>query len=1527
MKKRCVFLFALLLCASLPSVAVNIYKHQILQSEVDELNKLGDALGISETGWPVSGEEFDNYPTISGVGLLNFKTVFKELISNPDDPEKPDSVFIHQYKVKSISFSNKSFSGTLPDLSFDEIKTFYFHRCNLEGNLPSFNFPLCTKIVLSSNNLTGEIPDFDLPALEELNLTSNSFSGQLRLFTGMPTLKILSVRSNQLTGIDQNFGMPSLETFYANDNNYSGTFPSFNCPKLKSLYLSYENFSGDIPTDMILPSLTSLEIRNNGFSGSLPDLNLPSLTYLDVTNNKLSGEIPAFNGMPVLETANLGLNEFTSIASGFHHPTLKTLYIWDCKLTGNLPSISLPQGDILHLSGNKLTGNIPDLNCPNLTFLSLAVNEFTGSIPNFNMPKMENLQLHENKLTGSIPNFNMPALRYLDLQHNELTGNIPEFNFPELRELELRSNKLEGTLPNFNCPNLEELDVTDNNLSGSIPDFSLPNLQYLELSNNHFSEQLPAFQLPALINLIVANNKLSGPLPDMHLPSVQGINLEGNQFSGEMPQWNFPELRTLRLSNNKLEGEFNNQGLTGLSTCLINNNEISGLTHLKTNSPGLYYVTAHVNKLTFEDLEPNMDISFFEYSNQDSVEHLATIKGSELVLTIKVGGTSNKYQWAKKRNNGSWEDIPGAASDSVNVPLENNTKYTCRVTNTMVPNLTLYSVEGKAPSCITLKNLQMCAEDSPWEEKDENELGTTGKVTINDLLIFEGTITIDTVKLSVKAEGEFYVNDIPLPGGSTGRYSFCNGEYELALLGEEGAITSFLDSNFEKLGQLFGIDLKLSKIELIGGRSATGIKIDCMVGIPGISGSCDNIDSKTEIELEGLTFSSSGISLDGIEVTDLGLLIDGYCLKQLVFNYDSEKDILISGAQVALPFGEIGGGFKLAQGYLDSIAWNLEATKPPFVLGTTTIGIKGFFGHISSITEPAIEVELGGIFSDITSDNFYRVTASGKTIWPSFFEVKGEGEFLKPPFIDKPYQVKGGVAMSYDHPLEMFAIDFLEGGIGTNDGETWLVSGNGKLKLSTRFDPPVLAGEVNGLMTLPEFDNKFPYDWLNSMFSFPVEAESNATFIWGKMHTLHGSARFQSGSYGPYSLRYVIDLSKSYGEDDFLWFETKIETKSARLKSGSTSNTLAEDVVIPENTDFAVIGIMSEATAPASVLINPSGKNFTESSKADNVQYSVSEDGKKAFWTLFEPVGGIWEVQLQNPAETDSILLFVQQKLPELEISLQQEGKNITITWDPTSFTSADSIAIMLDDNNSGFDGFAVAEGAAQTGTISFEMSDELSACSYFVFAQIAGDTQVVQAYAGSMANNPKAILAAPEILSVNYSKSTGKTTIWYEDSDDSNVAGYIVEVTDETGSDSTYAILNPGGSSVTLHIEKHENKTVKMTSFNTNGLKGCPTANQDIVTTVSEIPAEVSPAQNLLFYPNPTTGIGTIEFTLSESTSCELLITDIFGRIIAHPVSEYRMAGQYNEEWNFGNAPDGMYLVILRSRQGVQSEKIILSR
>ncbi|MBA4409905.1 MAG: hypothetical protein C0397_10845, partial [Odoribacter sp.] len=1234
---------------------------------------------------------------------------------------------------------------------------------------------------------------------------------------------------------------------------------------------------------------------------------------------KLSGSlnIPAGNGWPV---SGAEAADFKSV-QGITFSTKDTL-----KRTEGANEIWVFRFSVsrISLGSLNLTGTLPALTFSELVYFNISFNKISGPIPVLNFPKCQELWLNRNQFTGTIPNFNMPALINLELYTNQLTGTIPNFNFPKLKTLELTENQLEGQIPDFKLPALKWFSLAYNKLSGTIPNFNLPELQILDLGHNNLTGTIPLFNCPKALHIRLYENQLTGSIPQFNMPQLSNLALGDNKLTGTIPKFNMPQLILFNVKNNQLTGDFDNSGLPQLMDLYLQNNPITGLPDLKSISPQLERADVSGCSLTFEDIEPNLDIKSFKYSGQQKVETYQKLNGLQVTFYVKMKEQNCEYKWRKIKN-GVNTLITGAIKDSLTITVEPSATYYCLITNTKVPGLTLVSKTTSVNSCVSFSQFEFCLEGNTWEKLENNILASTGKVLINNMLTFEGTFLLDTLNVALRATGEFYVQNIPIPGGTIGKYSLGSGTYALTLLGEKGTITKFLDSKMSQLGQLCGGDLKLDNLQLVGGRRATGIKLDCKISVPGISGKCDKPEDKdTDFELKGLQITTEGIGLEGVKVTDIGL-IRGYCLKNLTVNYNPKKDILSSGATIAIPFGEIEGGFKLEKGKIDSIAWRIEAEKTVFVIGTTTVGVKGFFGHISNITKPAIEVELGGIFGDITSDIFYRVTASGRTIWPKVFEVKGTGQFLKPPLLYRPYQIAGSLAMSYDYGLQMFKVD-LNGKIGTPDEKEWLMDSHGIFKIFTKTSPPTFSGELSGKIHLKEFDDGFPYIWLNSLFTLPVDAETKTMFIYGKNKVMYGNATFQNAKYGPYSLKYVLNLDKNYGDDDFLYWEASSTTKSAQLKNADLLGDMRHDIQIPENTGLAVVGVKSQVKAPTTVLKSPSGKIYSSSNELSSIILSLGKTGKDAFWTIQKPETGKWELTLQNPATTDSVIIFLQPVDPGFKVSMAQSGYQVTVTWKGSLFKTNQKISMMLDNDGMGFDGIKVTEGNAAAGSLVFAVNDSLSQCNYSLFAQVTDDFNVYSSYADGIVNIPKAILRPPVIESAKLIQSIGKIRISFTDNLDPKTVGYILSVFDKNGKDSVYAILNRGAGSIDLAIPDAGTKTIKMTAFDSVGLTGCPSAPKSIDLTSNS--AVVTTEQNsLTFYPNPTTGEGTVRFTLPESTAYRISVVDLLGRSICPPIQGKKPAGTWETALNLDHAPVGIYFIVLQTDRLALTHKFIISR
>lgn len=390
----------------------------------------------------------------------------------------------------------------------------------------------------------------------------------------------------------------------------------------------------------------------------------------------------------------------------------------------------------IHLYENQLNGIIPPEigNLSSLKILDLGWNQLSGPIPSElgNLINLEWIELYFNKLSGSIPPElgNLANLQYLTLYFNHLSGNIPSElgNLANLIRLSLHGNDLTGNIPPElgNLSSLEYLKLYDNQLTGNIPPEigNLSNLGYLYLNENNLTGSIPP-ELGNLLNLEILDlswNNLDGTIPPEigNLTKLRNLSIWKNQITGSVPTeiGNLVNLTYLSLVSNKLED------LPDLST-LIN----------------LGTLDVFYNKLTFEDLEPNMNINAdidFDYDQTvfGILQHLTPNSGDNIEFVANVGGSSNIYSWYRGGV------FLGAGSSNkytitnYNVNIDPGVYY-CRVTNTKVPDLEVVAIKAYVGVDITKYNISVSANSS-------NGGTVTGGGTYDDRTIVNLTATPKT---------------------------------------------------------------------------------------------------------------------------------------------------------------------------------------------------------------------------------------------------------------------------------------------------------------------------------------------------------------------------------------------------------------------------------------------------------------------------------------------------------------------------------------------------------------------------------------------------------------------------------------------------------------------------------------------------------------------------------------------------------------------------------------------------------------
>ncbi|MCU7492040.1 MAG: T9SS type A sorting domain-containing protein [Ignavibacteria bacterium] len=450
----------------------------------------------------------------------------------------------------------------------------------------------------------------------------------------------------------------------------------------------------------------------------------------ELANNLQDSIPPSFGSLTELKELNLNYNSLTSIPHEIG--SLKALEKFSIR-SNLLKSVPAEISELRALKDLELSDN----------YLS-ALPDSLGKLENLEVLKAENNQISEvpssleslkhlrsliisGNLLPDIPLFlsHMSSLRVLNVGVNpvpeipleiahmdsliefyadgcQITSIPPEITGMRLlAKLDLRGNLI-SSVPQAvdSLNNLKELYLDNNRLTKLPLEIGgLKNLKILSLRYNHITE-LPASigGLKNLDELELQYNRLSSIPKEMgSMDSLKYLYLNNNLLTDSIPKelGNLKSLVYLSLNQNFLTGSIPaSLGKMGkLQYLYLEVNELDSLPDFSGDT-SLVTLTAYDNHLTFEDIEPVLklhNVSFY-YGPQDSIgKYTDTIihTGDVIKLSVKVGGSDNRYQWFKNEIM-----IPGANSDVFNLNPKDSLasgSYNCMITSGIAKDLAIYS--------------------------------------------------------------------------------------------------------------------------------------------------------------------------------------------------------------------------------------------------------------------------------------------------------------------------------------------------------------------------------------------------------------------------------------------------------------------------------------------------------------------------------------------------------------------------------------------------------------------------------------------------------------------------------------------------------------------------------------------------------------------------------------------------------------------------------------------------------------------
>lgn len=313
--------------------------------------------------------------------------------------------------------------------------------------------------------------------------------------------------------------------------------------------------------------------------------------------------------------------------------------------------------------------------------------------------RVTRLELGYNNLIGELPVEigNLTDLYRLGLYNNSITF-VPSTigNLVKLEEMSFGTNLLDSIPEEIgNLTLLTSLGLYDNNLNtipATIGNLTLLNSLFL-YDNNLNNIPSSISNLENLVWLSFFNNQLTS-IPDEigNLVNLEKLILYENQLTSIPPNiGNLLNLEYLELHNNQLDSlPVEIENLSNLVCLPLDNNNLNSIPLGIQNFQNLSCLSLAFNKLTFESIEPFMDILIYYigYVPQDSSGIKQEINGSigeTIILNSDVGGQYNLYQW--KKNN---ELIPNATGSSLIIDsfsAQDTGYYVCDVTNSLVYEL------------------------------------------------------------------------------------------------------------------------------------------------------------------------------------------------------------------------------------------------------------------------------------------------------------------------------------------------------------------------------------------------------------------------------------------------------------------------------------------------------------------------------------------------------------------------------------------------------------------------------------------------------------------------------------------------------------------------------------------------------------------------------------------------------------------------------------------------------------------------
>lgn len=879
-------------------------------------------------------------------------------------------------------------------------------------------------------------------------------------------------------------------------------------------------------------------------------------------------------------------------------------------------------------------------------------------------------------------------------------------------------------------------------------------------------------------------------------------------------------------------------------------------------------------------------------------------------------------------------------------------------------------------------------EGEKWENVGEGsplKKASGSKVVVNRFLTHEGeSFQIDTTP---GAERVMYTGklmcpdcaDVGLAGGvfleaeslfMTSASGNCDGILKLAAAKQTGL-------------KVFGGAIKLQEVAFLPEWDNPGIRLKVSFETPAgndVSSQCaKSNDPSTKSLAMGFNWRKNGIEKFELEATNLGVG-KAFCFNELTGSYDWKLETLTLGARATFEdvidkTAEIktslvirgdtaaGNGNIYLKDFMFQFSSDACVVLPP---PNSAFCFKGFRLEAGFDSEKGARkwyFGLTGLFKttiEATANKFawiqkwgtalggekpeiFELELGGRWDYPAKFSGKGLVKIAKIPLISvtRPWQ------LTMDAKQE---IDFLSGAtlrgniklghLGADDYFASLTN----VGYSFTFDPFEMCLSGKGALRIPrigdELNEKGAAGFLKWVRAFGVD---NTTLGQGDVYLgINDKVGFNFNiscdvSQNPVSFirsygKFFFDIKATPNDGILVDWGSAYAMLPIRREQKSDNavqaNALDTFTVTPD-IERVIILVSGETTAPASVLVDPNGVEYSATKTDSTILRFDAPDGSMTQWFVINPTAGDWLVKLTNPKPEDEVRISAVRKERPFAIQTSVSGRALTVTWDATGYKAGDIVALVLDENNEGNDGVPLGEVDATLGTFTYTMNDTLSACSYYVSAtRVANGLLITTAYSTSMVSTGKAILAPPTNVMAYQNTTDGVTTITWTPSPDPNVEAYVIYA-DLPGGDTILAYAESYETRYTLETPDLGGRNIYLVAVNDQNLRGCPSESIQTVVSVDEDRAgvvEINAATPISIVPHPVTSTARIVWNADAPSDVVIRITDLFGATVSEVRHTSAVAGIQDHVVDFTQLTPGTYGITISSDAGAISKMFIVA-